>query len=92
MEANNLTQDCLDELPSATQIFSGFSPNHEFILLAPIIPCFMTLAMFVINLNAVIKSGRKETKGNIATLLTIYPVRLLDKLHKKSQWFNQLIS
>lgn len=75
METENSTQDCIVGNPSIIEFFAGFPPNHEFILLAPIALFVMTVVTFVINLRATIMRGNKDTKGNVASLLTIYPVR-----------------
>lgn len=57
-----------------TELFSGLQLAHELILLTSAVLCIMTLALYVINLRANIKNGDKDTKGNVAALLTVYPV------------------
>lgn len=70
----NSTLECIDGLPSVAEFFDGFENNREFVLLVPIGLCLVTLALYVINLRATIEHGQKDTKGNVAALLTIYPV------------------
>lgn len=83
METDNSTQDCIDGNPSAVEFFAGFQANHEFILLVPIVLCLMTLTMLVINLRAALERCHKDTKSNVATLLTIYPVRIFHNFSMK---------
>lgn len=73
-EMENQTLDCEDGVPSMQEMFAKFPPHHEFILIVPVALCVLTLATFVVNLRATIRNGNRETKGNIATLLSIYPV------------------
>ena len=70
----NSTLNCHEGIPGVTDFLTGLNLEHKIILIVPITFCFMTLIIYVINLRATIKNERKETKGNVAVLCTIYPV------------------
>ena len=70
----NLTLDCEEGIPTVQEFFAGFHEHLELVLIAPFALWLMTLAVYVINLRATIDHGQRETKGNIAALLSIYPV------------------
>jgi hypothetical protein len=79
---DNETLDCVDGAPSVAEYFEGFEPIHEFMLLAPVMLCMMTLTIYVINLRSIISRLPREIKGNIVALLTIYPVSFPHHTHK----------
>lgn len=71
----NTSSECAESIASAAEFLAGFEHFHELIvLLIPIAFCFMTLTLYVISIRAVIAHGAKDTKGNVASLFTIYPV------------------
>lgn len=72
---NSTFIDCTDGDPSAGEFFNTLKQEHQIFLFLPITFCFMTLAVYVINLKRELESGPKDTKGNVAVLVTIYPVR-----------------
>lgn len=72
--STNLTQECFDGAPTAMEFFAGFELIHGLILIVPIVLCMMTYLVYVINLRHTSKHGHKDTKGNVAALMTIYPV------------------
>lgn len=74
----NSTFDCREGVPTAAEFLTGLQLEHKIVLLVPVAFCIMTLVIYVINLRATFENERKETKGNVATLFTIYPVSLND--------------
>lgn len=70
----NSTLNCIDGVPSLIELYAALEPLNKFFLLVPITFCILTLSIYVINLREVIKRGQKDTKGNVAALITIYPV------------------
>lgn len=73
-DSTNLTLDCRDGVPSVVELFADFQLIHVVLLIVPIVSWMMTLSFYVINLRHTVKHGHKDTKGNVAVLLTIYPV------------------
>lgn len=69
--------DCINGVPSVEEFFRSLNWIHKWILVVPVGFWFMTMSVFVINLQRVIKNGAKETKSNVICLLTLYPVRYL---------------
>lgn len=70
----NSTLDCQEGVPSVAEFFAGFQHSRELLLIVPIAFCLTTLALYVINLRGTVRNENRETKGNVAALLTIYPV------------------
>lgn len=73
--STNISVDCYNGVPSATEFFAGFQLEQVLLLAVPIALWLMTLTVYVMNLKRTIEHGHKVTKGNVAVLLTIYPVR-----------------
>lgn len=73
----NSTLDCEEGVPSVAEYFAGFQQFHELLLIVPFAFCLTTLTLYVINLRGTVKNENRETKGNVAALLTIYPVSLV---------------
>jgi hypothetical protein len=70
----NLTLECREGVPTVGEFLTSLQTEHKIVLFVPIVFCIMTLVVYVINLLATFESERRETKGNVATLFTIYPV------------------
>lgn len=68
--------DCINGVPSVQEFFSSLNWIHKWILVMPVGFWFMTLSVYVANLQRVIKHGAKETKSNVIILLTLYPVSI----------------
>lgn len=73
---NSTFTDCVDGDPSAVEFFNTLQQKHQMFLFLPITFCFMTLAVYVINLKRELENGPRDTKANVAALVTIYPVRI----------------
>lgn len=76
VENNSTSFECEFGIPTAAELFDALQLNHQTFLILPIAFCFMTLAIYVINLRRELDSGNKDTKGNVAALVTLYPVSL----------------
>jgi hypothetical protein len=70
----NLTLNCGDVVPSVAELFEGLQLEHKIFLILPMMFFTFTVVIYVANLRYAIENGHKETKGNVAALVTIYPV------------------
>ena len=79
----NSSLNCNESIPTVAEFYGGLHLEQITVLIVPAVFCFVTLALYVINLRLTLKYERRETKGNVATLLTIYPVRFVRFLCQK---------
>ena len=90
--STNSTLGCHDGVPSFVEFIDGFHLIHALFLTIPVTLCIMTLFVYVINLRNTMERGHKDTKGNVAALLTIYPVSCITKPSRLESHLNLIFN
>lgn len=75
---DNETLDCGNSLPTVDEFFAGLSFVHKWILVMPSGFFLMTLTLYLLNMYAIVRHERKETKSNVLMLVTLYPVSVAE--------------
>jgi hypothetical protein len=78
----NRTFDCDEDVPSTAELYGNLQTEQKLIFIVPIALCILSFVIYVANVRAALKHERRETKGNVVALFTIYPVSLKQKKHK----------
>lgn len=75
-DLENLTSNsnCFENLPSAKEFLSALELEQKVFLIVPIAFAILTFLIYFLNLSDVLKTNLKPTKGNVTSLITIYPV------------------